>query len=389
MLRTYKYLLRPTSQQSQSLDFLLWQSRLVYNAALEQRITTYKEMGKGMGYAAQWRFFRDVRRANPETTGKLNASSLQHLLRRLDKAFLAFFRRVKAGEIPGFPRFKGRSRFKSIEFTYGDGCKLRPGQNGRMNFYIQNVGEMRLCYHRAIPKDALLKHVIVKQVNKRWYICIMLEIESARVQHIPTGKAVGIDLGLKSLVAVSSGEHAENPRWLRTSLAKLRRLQRHASRQVRGSNRQQKSYARIARLSERTVNQRADYLHKVSRRLVSEYDLIAMEDLPLDFMNRNPHLALSSRDAGFGMLRQMIEYKAAEAGIQIIAVNPSYTTQRCSQCGCLVLKDLSVRVHDCPYCGLLLDRDINAARNILQIALQNPLGRSGQDQTWAVAPSVF
>jgi putative transposase len=296
---------------------------------------------------------------------------------------------VKAGGTPGFPRFKGRNRFKSIEYTYGDGCKLRDGLNGRMNFYVQNVGEIRLCYHRPIPKEARLKHVLLKQVNQRWYVCIMLEIESARVQHIPTGNAIGMDIGLKSLVALSSGEYVKNPRWLQTSLAKLRRLQRHASREIKGSIRQKKSYARIARLNEHIVNQRADYLHKTSRRLVSEFDLIAMEDLSLRFMNRNSHLALSSHDAGLGILRQMIEYKAEEAGIQIISVNPSYTTQRCSQCGSIVLKGLSVRVHDCPYCGLQLDRDINAARNILEIALQKPLGRSGQDSTWAVAPNVF
>ena len=124
MIRTYKYLLRPNDEQAKALEFLLWQSRLIYNLALEQRITTYRDTDKGIGYNSQWAHFRDLRRENSETFGKLNASSLQHLLRRLDKAFQAFFRRVKAGEAPGFPRFKGRNRFKSIEYTYGDGCKL-------------------------------------------------------------------------------------------------------------------------------------------------------------------------------------------------------------------------------------------------------------------------
>jgi len=195
-------------------------------------------------------------------------------------------------------------------------------------------------------------------------------------------------VGLKSLVALSSGECLDNPRWLRASLARLRRLQRHAARQVKGSHRQHRSYLRIARWSERTANQRADYLHKFSRWLVTQFDLIAMEDLPLAFMNRNRRLSLSSHDAGFGLLRQMIEYKAAEAGIRVIAVNPAHTTQDCSRCGRRVTKDLSVRVHECPHCGLVIDRDVNAARKILQIALQDPLGRSGLDGTWAVAPSV-
>ena len=122
MLRTFKYQLRPDEAQAQALDYLLWQARLVYNAALEQRITTYKETGKGVGYPAQWAHFRDVRRAQPDGLGKLNATSLQQMLRRLDKTFAAFFRRVKAGDKPGFPRFKGHNRFKSLEFCHGDGC---------------------------------------------------------------------------------------------------------------------------------------------------------------------------------------------------------------------------------------------------------------------------
>lgn len=388
MLRTYKYLLRQDTEQAKRLDFLLWWSRLVYNAALEQRIMTYQETGKGISYGAQWTQFRDLRRENPNTFGRLNASSLQHLLRRLDKAFSAFFRRLKAGEKPGFPRFKGRSRFKSLEYTYGDGCKLRQNEDGRMSFYVQNVGDMRICYHRAIPNGATIKHVVIKQVNHRWYACLVLDFPDIKEQRIPTEKQVGVDVGLKSLAALTTGELIDNPRWLRESLAELRRLQRHASRQIKGSQRQRKTYTHIARLHEQITNQRADYLHKVSRRLVSDYDLIAIENLSLGFMNRNGHLSLSSHDAGFGLFRHMLEYKAEEAGTQVIAVNPSNTSQACSGCGKIVPKGLSVRIHHCPDCGLALDRDVNAARNILTLALNNPLGRSDQAQTWPVGASV-
>ena len=142
----------------------------------------------------------------------------------------------------------------------------------------------------------------------------------------------------------------------------------------------------IAGLHERIANQRADYLHKVSARLVVENDRIAIENLTLGFMNQNRHLALSSHDAGFGLFRQMLEYKAESAGIPVIAVNPANTTEACSGCGSIVPKGLSVRVHACPDCGLVLDRDVNAARNILSKALHNPPGRGGQVVTWAVAP---
>ena len=130
MFHTYKYLLRPASQQAQTLDFLLWQSRLIYNSAFEQRIQTFQETGKGIRFTAQCAYYRDLRNTNPETLGALNATSLQQLLRRLDKSFQAFFRRIKAGETPGFPRFKGHNLFKSIEFTYGDGSKLRTNEHG-------------------------------------------------------------------------------------------------------------------------------------------------------------------------------------------------------------------------------------------------------------------
>jgi len=216
----------------------------------------------------------------------------------------------------------------------------------------------------------------------------MLELPDPEPRQSLTGNQVGIDVGLKSLAALSTGELIENPHWMRQSLAKLRRLQRHASREIKGSNRQKKTYRKIARLYEQISNRRADYLHKISNKLVTVNDLIAIENLSLGFMNKNRHLSLSSYDAGFGLLRQMIEYKAESAGIQVIAVNPSNTTQACSGCGSIVPKGLSVRIHKCPYCGLVLDRDVNAARNILSLALNNPLGRSGQAVTCSVGESV-
>lgn len=388
MLRTYKYLLRPDTEQLKHLDYLLWQSRLVYNAALEQRIATYQESGKGIGYGAQWTHFRDLRRENPDTLGRVNASSLQQTLRRLDKAFASFFRRVKAGDTPGFPRFKGRSRFKSIEYTYGDGCKLRQNNHGRMSFYIQNVGEIRMCYHRAIPVEAKIKHVIVKQVNQRWFACLMIELPDPIKTRVPIKQMIGIDVGLKSLAALSTGVLIDNPRPLQANLAKLRRLQRHAARQVRGSSRLRKTYVQIAALHELISNQRSDFLHKTAHSIVRQFDLIAIENLSLAFMNRNRHLSRASYDTGFGLFRQYLEYKAEEAGVQVIAVNPSNTTQACSRCGSIVPKDLSVRTHHCPDCGLILDRDVNAARNILSLALPFPLGRSGQAVTWVGTPCV-
>jgi putative transposase len=357
MLRTYKYLLRPEKTQAKALDYLLWQARLVYNAALEQRIATYKETGKGVGYVAQWAHFRDLRRAQPDTLGQLNATSLQQMLRRLDKAFAAFFRRVKAGDTPGFPRFKGRHRFKSLEFTYGDGCKLRVAPKGRARFYVQNVGELRLAYHRPVPPEVVIKHVVVKESAGRWYVCLMLELPDPApvAEGRPIEKPVGVDVGLKSLLALSDGTLIDNPRWMREALAKLRRLQRHAARQMKGSHGQRDTYAQIAQLHEHIANQRRDYWHKVARNMVRQHDLIALEEMPLAFMTRNPHLALSAHDAGLNQFRQYLHYKAEEAGVKVVAVKPHNTSQACSGCGVIVTKELRVRVHVCPECGLTLD----------------------------------
>ena len=233
--------------------------------------------------------------------GKLNATSVQQLLRRLDKSFKAFFRRIKNGDTPGFPRFKGTNRFHSLEYRYDDGCKLR--LNNRPVFYIQNVGEVKVKYHRPIPDDAKMKHVVIKK----------------------------------------------------------------------GSHRRRKAAYLVAKIHERIQNQRLDFWHKTTHTLAESYSLIAIENLTLDFMLKNHHLALSAADAGLGMFRQLLSYKAEDAGTKVVAVNPKNTTQACSQCGGIVPKSLSERVHRCS-CGLVMDRDINAAINILNLAWTEPSG---------------
>jgi putative transposase len=377
MIRTYRYRLYPTNVQARAMDFLLWQGRTVYNAALEQRIAVYQATGKGITYPQQWAHFRDLRRESPDTLGLLNATSMQQLLRRLDKAFGAFFRRLKAGDTPGFPRFKGRYRFNSLEYRYGDGCKLRFDDRDRALFYVQNVGEIKVKYHRPLPEGGVIKHVIVKRRSHKWYVCLQLE-QPAPVARAHPGPAVGIDVGLYYLLALSNDEKIENPRWLRASLAKLRVAQRRLSRRQKGSRRRRKAAEQVARLHERVANQRRDFWHQVTRQVVDTYSLIALEDLTLRFMTANPHLALSTHDAGLAEFQHLLQYKAESAGAEVVTVNPAYTSQVCSGCGELVEKDLSVRVHTCPHCGLTLDRDVNAARNILFLAVAPArTGRSG------------
>jgi len=375
MKRTYKYRLYPNKAQDKALDFLLWQTRNVYNAALEQRIKTYQETGKGVSFPAQCAHFRIERNANPETLSKLNSHSMQQMLRRLDKSFAAFFRRLKAGEKPGFPRFKGRNRFHSLEYVYGNGCKLRADGKGRALFYVQNVGEIKVKYHRPIPDVATIKHVILKRSLDEWYVCLSLDMPNPDPV-IHDGPAVGVDVGLKSLLALSDGTTVDNPRWMRGNLRKLRVAQRQLSRRKKGSNRRRKAARQVARLHERITNQRRDFWHKTTKHMADTYSLIAIEDLTLNFMRQNRHLSLSASDAGLGMFRQLLEYKAENAGSQVVTVNPRNTSQMCSGCGEVVPKKLSVRTHACPVCGLIEGRDVNAARNILALALPQPCSSS-------------
>lgn len=359
--------------------------RRVRNDALAERIATYRETGKGVSYGEQSREFLARRRECPDTLGMLNASSLQHTLRAVDKSFSAFFRRVKSGtEKPGFPRFKGEDRFDSFSFTYGDGVKLRETAAGKKRLYVRGVGDLRLCWHRDLPEGAVVKHVVLKRSGDRWHASLMCDVPDA-VPALPGGPAVGLDFGLSSLIAKSDGTLVPHPACLGNSLAELRVLQRAVARKKRGSKSRAKAKARVAKLQERIADRRRDYLHKMSRQLITDYGFIAIEDLSLAFMNRDRRFSRSSHDAGLGMLTVFLAYKAEDAGTRLVAVDPAWTSQDCSRCRARVPKPLSQRVHRCPHCGLVLDRDVNAARNILLKALKQTPGHGVREPTWAEA----
>ena len=384
MKRTYKYLLRPTKEQAVALDFLLWQARRVYNMALEQRIKIYAEQKNTITSMDQWAYFRDLRHSEPDNLSKFNALGMNYVLRKLDVTFQNFFRRVKqrkAGESiesAGFPRFKSRNRFKSFQYKNGNGCKFRVDENQKRLLHIQNVGEVRMVFHRPLPADAKIKQVVFKQKIGRWYAYLILELPDVIKKHSYPRRKIGIDVGIKSIVALSNKEVILHPHWLENSLAKLRVLQRKAARQQKGSKRQSATYKQVAKLHEHIANQRNDFYHKLSKKLSSNFSLIGIEALNLAFMNQSKNLSRTSYDAGIGGFRSMLLYKAVEAGGRVIAVKPAYTTQMCSRCGYRAKKSLAVRIHKCPVCGVKLDRDVNAAKNILKLAKATPSGRDGQ-----------
>jgi len=376
MIRTYKYRLRPTKKQTYLLNRLFWQMQTVYNDALNERREAWKRSRRSVSYVQQWNRMRDERHRLPDEMGSLNATSIQQMLRRVDKAYQSLYK-GRAGH----PRFKNAKRFRSVEYRYGDGCKLNADR-----FYIQNVGQIKVVLHRSIPDDATIKHVVVKRSANgsslgKWYVCLMLELPD--VAPIQSDRLdVGIDVGLHHLLALSDGTIIDNPRWLRSNLAALRVAQRRLSRRRKGGANWRKAARQVAVLHEHVANTRRDFWHQTTRRIVNTYGNIAIEELRLAFMTRNGNLSLSAHDAALGAFRQMLEYKAESAGTQVTAVKPARTSQICSGCGSIVVKSLSVRSHICPDCGLVLDRDVNAACNI------HALGRSAWALTCPVGECV-
>jgi putative transposase len=375
MRRSFKYRLYPNRSQSEVLDAMLESHRRLYNLALRERRDVYEAEERSVSYGEQSARFKETRRALASFAA-LNFSSAQATLRRLDKAFKAFFRRVKSGDAPGYPRFKPEDRFRTVEFpSYGNGCRLK--RNGRL--YLQNTGHIKVKLHR--PIKGTIKTVSVKRACGKWYVIFSCDLGGAP-EAAGDGPAVGIDLGLKSFLVTSDGESVEPPRYYRESEKKLRVAQRSVSRKKKGSRRRRKARKRVARLHEKTANQRRDFHHKHARKLANTHGLIVHEALNIEGIARS-HLAKSTHDAGWASFLNILSYKAEEAGARVVAVDPWNTTQACSSCGAMpeAKRTLSDRMHVCP-CGYVADRDVNAARNILS------LGRSDQDVTWRSSACV-
>ncbi|AOQ23145.1 IS200/IS605 family transposase ISMma22 [Moorella thermoacetica] len=362
--RNYKFRLYPNKEQESQLLRWLETCRWIYNTALAQRKETWERERRTVTRIEQQVWLKEAKKTD-EHLREIHSQVAQEVLFRVERAFAAFFRRVKNGETPGYPRFKGRGRYKSITFTqFGEG-KGASFQDGKLR--LSKIGLVKIKLHREI--HGTIKTVIVKRdAAGKWWAVFAVEKELTQSQ-ANNGPAVGLDAGLEKFAALSDGSIIENPRHLRKTEKRLKHAQRNLSRKVKGSRNREKARQKLARLHAKIHNQRRDFLHKQSRRLVETYGLIAVEKLNIKGMVKNHRLAKSISDAGWGEFMAMLEYKAAEAGARLVKVNPSGTSQECSGCGMDVPKELSERTHYCPYCGLILDRDVNAARNILKKAL--------------------
>lgn len=376
MLKTFAYRLYPSKTQARLLNSTLETCRRWYNQCLAERRDAYQQRGETLGKFAQLAKVKEQKASNPYAKG-IHSHVLQVVVAVLDKAFQAFFRRVKAGQTPGYPRFPGRNRFDSFGFKeYGNGFRV----DGR-RLKLSGIGRVAVRWHR--PIEGQVKSVRIRRRAGKWYACFTCEVEATLLP--ATGREIGVDVGVASLLTTSEGNKEPHPGWYRAAQRKLRVLQRRVARRKKGSTSWRKAVVALQRQHERSVNTRKDYLKKVAHRLVTNYDRIALEDLRITNLVRNRHLAKSILDAGWGYLIQHLTSKAAEAGRVVCLVDARYTSKTCSQCG-HVFESLSLsdRWIDCG-CGLSMDRDHNAAVNILKRAgqvrwgLSSPVGGLPQE----------
>ena len=377
MIRTYRFRIYPDSAQIHTLESSLNLSCELYNAMLQQRIYAYRSKKK-VNYRTQQNEIPDIKKMFPEYKS-MHSLVIQDVVHRVDKAFDNFFRRIserKNGKNikAGFPRFKSRDRYSSITYTQSG---FRILDNGHV--WLSKIGEIRMFMHRSITGDIRTLSVKRDRVGD-WFITVTAETlkeestspDTVSEQHTEPIRPIGTDLGLKSIITTSDDIHIEPPKYLRRMEKRLKKAQRQLSKKKKGSVKWNKARKKVAKINRKIERQRDDFSHKTSNDLVRDHDLIVFEDLNINGMIRNHNLAKSITDAGWNKIIQYTTYRAESAGKMVILVDPKQTSQECSQCG-NIKKDLKLsdRIYHCNVCGLTIDRDLNAAINVLRRGMQS------------------
>jgi putative transposase len=354
-MKAFKFKLKLNQKFEQRCAQTLDVCRELYNASLQERRDAWKISAKSVNYHAQAMQLPEIKAARSDLK-KVHSQVLQDVLRRSDKAFANFFRQCKNGEKPGFPRFKGKERYDS--FCYPQSGFRLAGDK----LHLSKIGSCRIRLSREI--EGKIKTCTIKREVDGWYV--IFACATSTKEPLPkTGDAVGIDVGLENFLTLSTGEIVENPRFLRESEREIKTAQRRVSRRSnKRSMRRQKAAKLLAKKHLKIRRQRTDFHHKTAKEIIKEFDAIAIEDLNIKGMVKNPKLAKSISDAGWSQFATILVNKAEEPGRQVIKVNPAYTSQDCSRCGERVHKTLSTREHRCLYCGFVAHRDHNAASNI-------------------------
>lgn len=361
MIKTFKFRIYPSNNQEVKLINTLNTCRHLYNDALAERRDQSKinklvsnlqlfpwGKPKWINYYGQ---SKGLTATKTEYQKQVYTQVLQNVLKRVERSFKNFFNGA------GYPRFQGRNRYDS--FTYPQkGFKIT--DDGKLK--LSKVGEIKIKLHREI--EGKIKTCTIKRDVDQWYCSFSVEmIPESSLK--PTGKSIGVDVGLESLITLSNGEQVKPPQYLRQSEAKLVKAQQQLSRKKEGSSNRNKQRIKVARVHRNIRNQRQDFAHKISRELVNTYDLIVFEKLQIQNMVKNHHLAKSINDAGWYQLIQFTKYKAEYAGRVVELVDPRNTSKECSVYGHIHNMPLSQRTYNCPECGNVMDRDHNAAINIL------------------------
>ncbi|CAM5298139.1 RNA-guided endonuclease InsQ/TnpB family protein [Streptomyces cyaneofuscatus] len=396
MIRAYKFLMRPTARQEQALGEMLRDHCSLYNGALQERRDAYRHVSKtSVKYGVQSAQLKDIRAFDPERQGRWSFSSQQATLRRLDKAMQAFFRRVKSGDTPGYPRFRGVNWFGTVEFPKdGDGCRWDSTPHDPVTrIRLQGVGHVKVNQHRSVA--GRIKTVSVKREGRKWFV--VLTAEQARPEPLPpTGSVVGIDLGIVGFLADSNGEFITNPRYGRRAAAKIKAAQQALSRFPRrkakdrtGNHR--RAVEKVAALHGKVRRQRLDHAHKAALGLVRMHDFIAHEDLKIRNMVKAPApkpdlenagsflpngsaakagLNRSISDAGWGVFLTILHAKAESAGREVIAVDPRNTSRTCPECGHVSAENRPTQEKfHCQSCGHTAHADTVGALNVLRAGL--------------------
>jgi putative transposase len=357
--KSFQFRLRLTKKQARALQAQLDECRWLYNELLEQRKLAYEELDLSLSKYQQ-SMLLPLLKIERSSLCQVHSQVLQNVVDRLDKAFQAFFRRCKDGDKPGFPRFRGVHRYNS--FCYPQSGFSLIGDELKLS----KLGSIRVKMHR--PIEGLIKTCTLRRnASGDWEVSFSCEVN---VEHlVPKHEAIGIDVGLEHFATLSNGEQIANPRFFKKGEKILAKAQRKLAKLTKGTKERRKQGKAVAKIHERIGNQRKDFCHKESRKIIDQYQYICVEDLDVKKMMEGSFLAKSITDVSWNQFRQFLTYKAAEAGRKLGLVNPAYTTQDCHQCRHREKKKLSEREHCCSQCGYRTSRDFNAAQNILALGL--------------------
>ena len=357
--KAFRFRLKPTKKQARLLQDQLDECRWLYNEFLSQRMLSHEDLGTSLTKNQQLMFLPELKEERLALNG-VHSQVLQNVADRLDKAFQAFFRRCKAGEKPGFPRFRGLHRYNSF-------CYPQSGFVLIDNMLkLSKIGSIRVKLHRPV-QGKIKTCTLRRNASGDWDVSLSCEIE---VQpRVPREEAIGIDVGLTQFATLSNGKEISNPRFFKQGEKALAKAQRTLSKLQKGTPERRKKGKAVAKIHEKISNQRKDFCHKESKKIVDQYQYICIEDLDIKAMTEKLGFAKNIMDASWNQFRQFLTYKAEEAGRKLGLANPAYTTQDCSQCGHRERKELWERKHHCSQCGYKTSRDRNAAQNILALGL--------------------